>query len=111
MEVDLRPVEGALAFGDAVLEADGIEYISLGIDPGENPEALANYADRRGYEWTFAQSPIEFSRALSDLFGPQILSAPSTPLIVLDANGEIVVQDFGFHGPEALQGILDEAAA
>ena len=91
--------------------AAGVTYISLGIDPGENPDALAQYADKRGYEWTFVQSPNEFSRALNDLFGPQILSAPSTPLIVLDASGDVVFQDFGFHGPDKLLDILDEAAA
>jgi thiol-disulfide isomerase/thioredoxin len=89
----------------------GVRYVSLGIDPGENPKALAKYADRRGYEWTFAQSPIEFSRELNDLFGPQILSVPSTPLIVLNAKGELFTQEFGFHGPEKLLDILEEAAA
>lgn len=93
------------------IEASGVTYISLGIDPGEDPAALAKYADRRGYDWTFVQSPTEFSRALNDLFGPQILSAPSTPLIVLDAGGDVVFQDFGFHGPDELLGILGEAAA
>ncbi len=91
--------------------AAGVTYISLGIDPGENPDALAKYAEKRGYEWTFVQSPNEFSRALNDLFGPQILSAPSTPLFVLDASGEIVFQDFGFHCSDQLLGILEEAAA
>ncbi|MGD8486888.1 MAG: TlpA disulfide reductase family protein [Chloroflexota bacterium] len=93
------------------IEASGVTYISLGIDPGENPDSLAAYAERRGYEWTFAQSPVELSRALSDRFGPQILSAPSTPLIVLDSRGEVTFQDFGFHGPEQLLGILEEASA
>ena len=91
------------------IESSDVTYISLGIDPGENPQQLAKYADKRGYEWTFSQSPLELSRALSDIFGPQILSAPSTPLIVLDPDGEIVVQEFGFHGPEKLLGILEEA--
>jgi hypothetical protein len=95
----------------ADIEASGVEYISLGIDPGENPGALAKYADKRGYDWTFAQSPVELSRALSDIFGAQILSAPSTPLIVLTAEGEVAVQEFGFHGPDQLLGILGEAAA
>ncbi len=89
----------------------GVTYISLGIDPGEDPAALARYAERRGYEWTFVQSPVELSRELSDLFGPQILSAPSTPLVVLDADGEVFTQEWGFHGPERLLEILDEAAA
>ena len=93
------------------IEGSGVTYISLGIDPGENPDSLATYAQRNGFDWTFSQSSIEFSRALSDLFGPQILSAPSTPLIVLDPSGEVVFQDFGFHDSEKLLGILDEAAA
>ncbi len=93
------------------IETVGVTYISLGIDPAENPDALATYADRRGYDWTFAQSPVAFSRALSDIFGPQILSAPSTPLIVLDADGEVFTQEWGFHDPDSLLEILDEAAA
>jgi hypothetical protein len=88
-----------------------VTHISLGIDPGESAQALAAYAERRGYPWTFVQSPRELSRALVDAFGPQILSAPSTPLIVLDANGEVAAQEFGFHGPDALLDILGEAAA
>jgi len=89
----------------------GVTYISLGIDPGENAGALAKYAERNGFDWTFAKSSTELSREFSDLFGPQILSAPSTPLIVLDANGDVFTQEWGFHGPDSLLEILDEAAA
>ena len=88
----------------------GVTYISLGIDPGENEDALARYADRNEFGWTFVKSPTELSRELSDLFGPQILSAPSTPLIVLDANGDVFTQEWGFHDPDSLLGILGEAA-
>ena len=88
----------------------GVTYISLGIDPGENEDALARYADRNEFGWTFVKSPAELSRELSDLFGPQILSAPSTPLIVLDANGDVFTQEWGFHGPDSLLSILGEAA-
>ncbi|MFO7533327.1 MAG: TlpA disulfide reductase family protein [Candidatus Limnocylindrales bacterium] len=93
------------------IQAAGIRYISLGIDPGEDPDALVRYAERNDYEWTFVQSPRELSRALSDRFGSQILSAPSTPLIVLDADGAVATQTFGFHGPDELLAILQEAAA
>ncbi|MEX1295194.1 MAG: redoxin family protein [Candidatus Limnocylindrales bacterium] len=88
----------------------GVTYISLGIDPGENEGSLARYAERNGYEWAFVKSPTELSRELSDLFGPQILSAPSTPLIVLDANGEVFTQEWGFHDPDSLLDILGEAS-
>ncbi len=96
-------------FGD--VQAAGVRYISLGIDPNENPASLAKYAQRREYPWTFAQATNEFSRALSDDFGPQILSPPSTPLIVIDAEGEVALQEFGFHGPDELLALLDEASA
>lgn len=94
----------------ADIEAAGAQFISLGVDPNEGAEALAKYADRNGYEWTFARSPEGFSRALNDLFGAQVLSPPSTPLIVIDAAGEVVVQEFGRHGPEKLLGFIEEAA-
>jgi cytochrome oxidase Cu insertion factor (SCO1/SenC/PrrC family) len=93
------------------IQAAGVRYISLGIDPGEDPDALVRYAERNDYEWTFVQSPRELSRTLSDRFGSQILSAPSTPLIVLDADGAVATQTFGFHGPDELLAILQEAAA
>jgi cytochrome oxidase Cu insertion factor (SCO1/SenC/PrrC family) len=93
------------------IAAAGVRYVSLGVDPNEDVQALADYAARRGYEWTFARSPKELSRALSDLFGSQILSPPSTPLIVLDASGEVVIQEFGLHDPDALMAILEEAGA
>ena len=95
----------------ADLEAAGVEVISLGVEPNEQPEALADYADRRGYEWTFALSPTELSRALADQFTAQILAVPATPLIVLSPEGEVVFQDFGFHGPESLVEIVTAAGA
>lgn len=95
----------------AAVQDAGIHYISLGIDPNEDPASLARYAERREYPWTFSQSTNEFARALSDEFGPQILSPPSTPLIVLDAEGNVAVQEFGFHGPDKLLELLSQAAA
>ena len=89
----------------------GVTYLSLGVDPGEDASTLARYADQRGYGWTFSPAPKALSRELRDLFGPQILSPPSTPLIVLDAAGEVVYQGFGFHSPDELLGILADAAA
>ena len=95
----------------ADLEAAGVQVISLGVEPNEQPEALAEYADRRGYEWTFALSPTELSRALADQFTAQVLAVPATPLIVLSPEGEVAFQDFGFHGPESLVEIVTAAGA
>ena len=95
----------------ADIEPTGIRWISLGVEPNEHPDTIAKYANRQQYPWTFAQSPTEMSRALNDIFGPQILSVPSTPLIILDETGEIVLQDFGIHNPDQLVEIVDEVLA
>lgn len=95
---------------DEVQDA-GIRYISVGVDPNEDPKSLARYAERREYDWTFTQASTDFARQLADVFGPQILSPPSTPLILLDANGDVVVQTFGPHGPDELLEVLSEATA
>lgn len=90
------------------LEADGVKFVSLGVEPNESPDRISDYRERRDYGWTFAQSPIELSRAMADIFGPQILAVPSTPLIIIDEAGDVVFQDFGFHGPDALRDIFGE---
>jgi len=92
----------------ADLEAAGVQFISVGVEPNESPDRINDYRERREYEWTFAQSPIELSRAMADLFGPQILAVPSTPLIILDEEGEVVFQDFGFQGPDSLRDIFSD---
>jgi cytochrome oxidase Cu insertion factor (SCO1/SenC/PrrC family) len=90
------------------LEASGVKFVSLGVEPNESLDRISEYRARRDYAWTFAQSPIELSRAMADIFGPQILAVPSTPLIILDEDGSVVFQDFGFHGPDALRDIFSE---
>lgn len=90
------------------LEAAGVRFVSLSVEPNESADRIANYRARRQYEWTFAQSPVEFSRALADIFGAQILAVPATPLIILDEEGIVVFEDFGFHGPDALRDIFGE---
>ncbi len=93
------------------LRAAGVEFVSIGVEPNESIGRLERYRDRSQYPWTFAQSPVELSRALADIFGPQILAVASTPLIILDEQGEIVFHDFGFHGPDALRRIFADYTA
>lgn len=95
----------------ADLQEQGVRFISIGVEPNESADRIADYRERRGYEWTFTQSPIELSRALADIFGPQVLAVPATPLIILAPDGEVVFQDFGFHGPDSLLDIFEQAAA
>ena len=93
------------------LQDVGVTVISLDVDPNERAEDLAVYAERNGYDWTFAVSSTELSRALADRFGSQTLNPPSTPLIVLTPDGEVVFHEVGvIHSAEQLVAIVTEAA-
>jgi cytochrome oxidase Cu insertion factor (SCO1/SenC/PrrC family) len=88
------------------LGSQDIVFISVGVDPNERAEALADYAEQWGFDWRFAVAPTAFSRSLADEFGAQVLSPPSTPMIVLDAGGAVVDNHFGIRRAEQLLSLL-----
>lgn len=77
------------------LATDDLVYVSLDVDPNERAPDLAEYADRSGFGWRFAVASREVARSLATTFGDQILSPPSTPIIVIAPSGEVVDQGFG----------------
>lgn len=87
---------------------DGIVYISVGVDPNEREGDLADYADQSGFGWRFVVAGPEFARSLADEFGAQVLSPPSTPLIMVSADGTVVHQSFGVHGADQLVDLLTQ---
>lgn len=72
-----------------------IVYVSLDVDPNERAADLAEYADRSGYDWPFAIATADVARSLATSFGDQVLSPPSTPLILIAPTGEVVDHHFG----------------
>jgi len=63
--------------GDAVIS------ISLDTDPNEDAQQIIDHATRNGFDWFFAISPEDMTRALIDEFGITIVNAPSAPIILL----------------------------
>ena len=90
------------------------DFVSIGldIDPNEDAVTLKDYIARNGFNWVYAVSPAEVSRALSDLFGPQFLTPPSTPMLIIDRQGEVHPLPMGIKSAdkleEDLQPFLDE---
>jgi len=82
-------------------DPDGV-FVSLGVDPNELDEDLAAYADQLGFDWAFVVADTAVARSLADDFGPQVLSPPSTPLIIVAPDGTVVHQSFGIHGADDL---------
>jgi thiol-disulfide isomerase/thioredoxin len=91
---------------DTVDSAD-VVYVSLDVDPNERAEDLAGYAAREGFGWTFAVSPVEVSRSLAATFGDQVLSPPSTPVIVLGPDGQLVEKHIGIKSADDLVALFE----
>lgn len=69
--------------------------VSLDTDPAEDAEILRRHAQSHGFDWLWAVAPREMSAQLSATFGPEILSAPSTPIFWLDEQLEPHLLPFG----------------
>lgn len=69
--------------------------VSLDVDLSEAPADLASYADREGFDWAFAMADADLYRLLQDRFGVAVTNPPSTPLIVIEADGTVRPLEFG----------------
>jgi thiol-disulfide isomerase/thioredoxin len=85
-----------------------VVYISLDVDANERAADLATYAANEGFTWRFAVSTAEMSRSLVATFGAQILSPPSTPLIVMGPDGTVVEQHVGITPAATLAALFEE---
>lgn len=72
------------------------EFHSVGIDvdPNEDPDDLAEYANREGFDWRFVMADAELVQLLTDRYGFGVTNPPSTPTFVV-ANGQIRALEFG----------------
>jgi thiol-disulfide isomerase/thioredoxin len=91
-------------------EAGDFASVSLDVDLSESPEDLAAYADREGFDWHFAMADPELYRALQDRFGVASTNPPSTPLIIIGADGTVTPLEFG-RGTRGAEELLAELGA
>jgi thiol-disulfide isomerase/thioredoxin len=77
------------------LPAGRVAYVLLDVDPSENAESLARYREQYGYTGRYVIATADVARALAADFGDQFLSPPSTPIVVIAADGTLVRTDFG----------------
>ncbi len=81
----------------AVVRAhDVADFHSVGInvDPNENADDLAEYADREGFDWRFVMADAELVQLLTDRYGFGVTNPPSTPTFIV-SDGSIRALEFG----------------
>jgi thiol-disulfide isomerase/thioredoxin len=95
----------------AALEAtpsDKLVYVGVDVDPNQDPADLAEYARREGFDWRFIVASRDVARSLAATFGDQVLSPPSTPLILVGPDGDVVDFHFGIRDAADLEALFRE---
>lgn len=93
------------------LDRSRVVYVSLDVDPSEDAASLARYAERHGFDWTYAVATREMARALAADFGDRVLDPPSTPIIVVAADGQVTLTGFGHKSVEELVSLARRGGA
>lgn len=62
---------------------DAFVSISLDTDPNEDAAKVKEAVEERGFDWYFAVSPADVTRALIDQFGVSVVDAPAAPIILV----------------------------
>ncbi len=81
----------------AVVQAHGLaDFHSVGVnvDPNEDADDLAAYADREGFDWRFVMADAELVQLLTDRYGFGVTNPPSTPTFIV-SDGSIRALEFG----------------
>jgi len=81
---------------------DEVVSISLDVDSNEDTAKLKDFSTAKGFDWTYAISPADVSRELASLYGDQFLNPTSTPMLVIDRQGNVHVLPFGVKSADDL---------
>jgi thiol-disulfide isomerase/thioredoxin len=82
--------------------------VSVDIDTSEDAALLASHANTHGLSWPFAIAPNDLRQALVNEYGPAILSAPSTPIIIIDPSGIPHLTDYGIKDAASLTSLVNQ---
>lgn len=88
-------------------ERDDFVSLSIDIDPNENAADLETYSLQYNFTWRFVIAPEAVARDLAELYGDQFLNPPSTPMLIVDRDGNVHILPFGIKNAEELQEALE----
>lgn len=86
-------------------------FVALSVEGDLADEALAEYAERNGFDMIFAVTPTELLQGLVDEFGRGITSPPSTPHFLIRGDGSTTGLTTGRKSTEAVLELIAAAQA
>lgn len=87
---------------------EGIVSLALDIDLNESPDLLREHAAQGGFDWYYAIATPEVAQAINADFGPQFLTPPSVPMLLVRPDNSIVQLPFGIKSAEQLAALVEE---
>jgi hypothetical protein len=103
----LRQQQEVKALHEEMGDRDGWVTVVLDIDANEEAQDLKAYTSKNGFEWIYAIAPREVAREIGQQYGDQFLNPPSTPMLIIDRQGEVHPLPFGIKRAGELQEALE----
>jgi thiol-disulfide isomerase/thioredoxin len=106
-----RRQQGDVVSALAQLDPARVTWIGIDVDASEPTEALADYSRTLGFDWPFVVAGPDLARALAAEFGDQVLSPPSTPIVVIGTDGRVTLTEFGHKSVDRIVQLATEYGA
>ncbi|MGD2026401.1 MAG: TlpA disulfide reductase family protein [Anaerolineales bacterium] len=86
------------------------DFVSVGIniDPSEDLGMVADYVNNNGFDWLYGVAPDEIIGDISATLGGQFLNPPSTPIVLIDKEGNQFPLPFGIKSADTLLSYIQE---
>jgi thiol-disulfide isomerase/thioredoxin len=93
------------------LDRSKVVWVGLDVDPSERAADLAAYSSQHGFDFAYAIAGQDVARALAADFGDQVLSPPSTPIVVIAPDGRVTLTRFGHKSVDDILALAAEHGA
>jgi len=84
--------------------------IAISVETDLANEDLARYADNSNLDWIFSVASPDMLRAIVDEFGRDSIVPPSTPHVIVNADGTAGDLLTGLKGPDEIVELMNEAS-
>lgn len=92
----------------AQLNRDDVVYISLDIDPNEEPSLIAEYATSNQFDWVFTKSNPELMEPLIARFGRAITVPSNMPIFLISPHAQVSELYTGGHTASQLIELIEQ---
>jgi thiol-disulfide isomerase/thioredoxin len=83
-------------------ERDDFVGIGIDVDLNEDLVRLADYTQNNGFDWYYSIANQDVLSGISETLGGQFLNPPSTPIVIIDKDGNLHPLPFGIKSADSL---------